>query len=252
MVFTMAKDQMVFERREKKFRLTRSQYIALIKDLGNYMEMDEYGLHNIASIYYDTEDYRLIRHSMEKPAFKEKLRIRSYGTPKPQDKVFIELKKKLCGTTHKRRISLPLEEAEAYLNQGHMPSKQGQVFREIDWFVKYYQPFPRVLLSYDRIALYSKENPDFRITLDSAIRYRNYDLSLACGNSGTYIIPPDQSLMEIKSLQAIPLWLCQLLSEHKIYSQSFSKYAVAYGSFILNDQVSKENSFNKEAVYYAG
>ena len=45
------------------------------------MAEDQYGLHTIRNIYYDTECDELIRTSIEGPKYKEKFRIRCYGKP---------------------------------------------------------------------------------------------------------------------------------------------------------------------------
>ena len=52
--------------------------------------------YNIYNIYYDTDNSDVIRHSISKPYYKEKLRLRSYYIPNnSNDKVFLELKRKL-------------------------------------------------------------------------------------------------------------------------------------------------------------
>lgn len=129
---------MVFERHEKKYRLSEEKYLLLTKRLAKHMKGDQYGKHTICSLYCDTDDYLLIRRSIEKPKYKEKLRLRSYGMPTPDSTVFLELKKKLDGVTYKRRIPLTLAEAERYLSDGQLPEKTGQILEEIDWFIKFY------------------------------------------------------------------------------------------------------------------
>ena len=59
--------------------------------------------------------YRLIRASLEKPAYKEKLRLRSYGVTEPGGEVFLELKKKYKGIVYKRRITLPEDAAGEFI-----------------------------------------------------------------------------------------------------------------------------------------
>ena len=86
--------QMVFQRYEIKFLLTRKQKECILKAMEPYMELDAYGRSTIRNIYYDTDNYRLVRKSLEKPVYKEKLRVRSYSAAAPDDKVFVELKKK--------------------------------------------------------------------------------------------------------------------------------------------------------------
>ena len=230
------KVQTVFERYEKKFLLGPLQYAELSKALQTYMKADQYGLHTICSIYYDTEDYQCIRHSLDKPVYKEKLRLRSYGVPTADSTVFLELKKKLDGITYKRRMPMTLAEARRYLELGIPPENQGQTFGEIDWFVQRNQPQAKVLLSYDRVALFGREDPRFRITFDAGIRFRSRQLELSKGDYGAPLISPEQRLMEIKTWTAIPCWLTSLLSELGAYPTSFSKYGTVYRNYLLHEE----------------
>ena len=224
----------VFERHEKKFMLSPDRYRLLREALAPHMQEDAYGLHTICSLYYDTGDFAVIRHSLDKPAFKEKLRLRSYGVPGLDDTVYMELKKKLAGVTYKRRIPLTLQAAEDYLQRGVVPKVDGreQIFGEVDWFVRRVEPSPRVLLSYDRVALCGREDKDLRITFDAGIRWRDHSLSLARGDFGAPLLGAGMRLMEIKTLKSFPLWLCEILSEAQVYPSSFSKYGTVYRDHI--------------------
>ena len=134
------KSEKNFRRTEKKYLLTPAQYAQLTRELAPYMEADEYGRSLILSLYYDTEDYRLIRQSLEKPRYKEKLRLRSYGVPGNGDPVFLEIKKKVDGVVYKRRVILTAAEAMDYLSGGEKPEGKGQIMGEIDWMLRRYQP----------------------------------------------------------------------------------------------------------------
>lgn len=218
----------IFVRVEKKYHLTNKQYEKLIQELSPYMKMDNYGLHTICNIYFDTDTFDLIRTSIEKPVYKEKLRLRSYGIPKDNDKVYLEIKKKWKGVVYKRRVSMTLEEVNRYLNHGIKPTTDCQILREIDYFISYYKPKPKVYLAYDRIALYCLEDPNVRITFDKNIRSRNTNLDLANGDYGNHLLEEGNHLMEIKVPGAYPLWLADILSELEIYPKSFSKYGNVY------------------------
>ncbi len=219
---------MVFERYEKKYRLPEEIYLQLMERLGEYMQADQYGRHTVCSLYFDTRDYLLIRRSIGKPNYKEKLRLRSYGIPSPDTNVYLELKKKLKGVTYKRRISMTYAEAQRYMLYGEQPLKSNQIMDEISWFYRQYQPVPKVLLFYERIALLGKEDPNLRITFDTDIRYRTDDFDLSLGDEGTPLLPSGERLMEIKVSGALPFWLSRMLSELKIYPASFSKYGTVY------------------------
>lgn len=233
MGMSQTKTHYVFERVEKKYLLTKDKYQRLLKAIEPYMAADEYGLHTICNIYYDTVTDDLIRTSIEKPKYKEKLRVRSYGRPNKKDKVFIEIKKKYKGVVYKRRVSMTLEEAERYLNNGIKPNKENQILKEIDYFMAFYQPIPKVYLAYDRIAYFGKEDANIRITFDHHIRSRQGELSLGKGDYGNYLLDSEQYLMEIKVPIAMPLWLAHILSELEIYPTSFSKYGNVYKQNLL-------------------
>lgn len=232
----MAATNYVFKRVEKKYLLSEEKYGRLLECLDEYMCMDEYGKHTISNIYFDTDTYELISHSIEKPSYKEKLRLRSYGIPNKQSKVFVELKKKYDGVVYKRRISLKLSEAEAYLYHGIKPDKNSQILKEIDYFIKFYQTKPKLYLAYDRIAYYGKEDSSVRITFDHNIRSREYDLDLSKGDYGIPLLNEDQYLMEVKVAGAMPIWMARLFSELEIYPTSFSKYGNIYKQRLLNNR----------------
>lgn len=220
----------VFERVERKFLLTPRQYEGLMRVLPEYMQADQYGESTILSLYLDTEDSLLIRRSLEKPVYKEKLRLRSYGVPREMDNVFLEVKKKVRGVVYKRRICLPLAQAMECLAQGSVPAAGGQIGREIAYMLRRYRLRPAVLLAYDRTA-YAELEPSpnqLRITIDRDIRSRQTDLDLRLGSAGELLLAPGMRLMEIKTAHAIPLWLCAALDQNEIRPTSFSKYGRVY------------------------
>lgn len=220
--------QTVFNRIEKKYKLSEESFHALFSELMQYMEIDKFGKHTICNIYYDTPDDLLIRRSIEKPAYKEKLRLRSYGTPTLEDKVFLEIKKKYDGIVNKRRIELPLLAAYHYMTYHIKPFPQTQILSELDYFLSQYQLSPKLCLAYERIALFGKEDPEFRVTFDTNIRSRTNDLKLENGSYGTLLFDDNTHLMEVKITNSTPLWFTKLLSKHQIYPSSFSKYGSVY------------------------
>lgn len=225
--------QYTFQRVEKKYFLTPQQYRALTDCLSWEMKDDEFGCSTVYSLYYDTAHYDLIRHSAERPVYKEKLRLRSYGIPGEGDNVFLEIKKKFKGVVYKRRISMPLAQARAYLNQGVPPQVNGQIFHEIDWFIRTNHPQPTAMIACDRVALVGRDDPHLRITFDENIRWREIDLDLAAGETGMEPLASDLVLMEIKAPGAVPLWLSHLLSERRIFPVTFSKYGTCYKNYLL-------------------
>ena len=228
----MASINYVFKRSEKKYLLDVEQYREISKRIKAFMTADKYGLSTICNIYYDTESFELIRRSIDKPCYKEKLRVRSYGVPRENDLVFVEIKKKYNGIVYKRRVSMVLSEAVDYLENRNRPKAENQIFREIDYFINYYNPRPAVYLAYDRLAYYGNVDNNVRVTFDTNIRSRSYDLSLAAGDYGEKLLKEGQYLMEIKIAGAMPMWMVEILSDMKLYPTTFSKYGNIYAKSI--------------------
>ena len=216
--------QTTFARIEKKYMVTDKQYRAMCTALAGYVEPDEFGAYTICNIYYDTPDYALIRASLDKPVYKEKLRLRSYGVPDDSSRVFVELKKKFDGVVYKRRVTMPLAQARNYLSRTIQPAGNEQIRQEIDWFLQFHQPQPAVFLAYDRVAYTCPAQPDLRLTFDSKLRWREQALDLAAGDYGEFLTPPGTRILEIKVSGAMPLWLSAILDQLEIYPASFSKY----------------------------
>lgn len=228
--------QETFKRYEKKYLISQSQYEAFLSDLQEYIVEDKYANYTICNIYYDTSHYELIQKSISKPFYKEKLRLRSYGRVQEDGKVFLEIKKKSDGIVYKRRKQMPLSIALGYVQGNVKLEDGGQIGQELDWFLKRYQVMPRVYIAYDREAYVGKEDDLLRITFDRAIRYREERLDLAEGTEGSLLLPDDQMVMEIKISESFPFWLARLLSKHKIYPTSFSKYGTYYKQKMLKER----------------
>ena len=225
--------QSVFKRYELKYMLTAEQKNKVVEAMEPYMALDQYGRTTIRNIYYDTDNYRLIRHSIEKPAYKEKLRIRSYNKANPESTVFVELKKKYDSVVYKRRLSLSEEEAIDWVSGTMHCEQETQISDEIDYFLNYYETLhPVVFLSYEREAFYAKDGGDFRVTFDDHILCRQEELSLEADVWGTSLLEEGKVLMEIKCSGGIPLWMTHILSQEHIYKTSFSKYGTAYQTMI--------------------
>jgi hypothetical protein len=218
----------VFNRYEKKYLMPQAIYQRLRERLVPYMQVDEYGLHTICNIYYDTADQLLIRRSIEKPPYKEKLRLRSYGIPTAESTVFVEIKKKYQDVVNKRRIALTLQQAYDYLDRGVRPPAEGPILRELDCLLERYPLHRGLFLAYDRVAMVGREDPEFRVTFDRRIRSRRTDLALERGDGGELLLPEGWALMETKVLGATPLWFTRILSELALYPVSFSKYGSIY------------------------
>ena len=229
----MGSAKFTFKRYEKKYLLSREKYESLRQLLDPHIVPDEYFESTVCSIYYDSDDYHLIRYSIERPVYKEKLRVRSYGVPGEDGRVFVELKKKYDGVVYKRRVTMQADEAVPFL-AGQLPDGSfGQIGQEIRWFQQRYRTQPGVFIAYDRLAFAGIDEPELRITFDTNLRWRDTELDLRLGDHGAPIADPDMILMEIKIPGVCPLWLSQLLARAKAYPTSFSKYGCCYQRHII-------------------
>lgn len=237
----MPAGQKVFKRIEKKYMITEEQYRSILPVIQEHMVPDEHKNRTIFSLYFDTPDDLLIRRSIEKPVYKEKLRFRTYGVPDDDSFVYVEIKKKYKKVVYKRRAAMTYKDARTLLIDRSIPAgyeKQQQIINEISWFLKTYDPIaPSMLVSYDRIAFYGIDNRELRITFDNNILWRDSHLSPVEGAWGNNILEKDRRIMEIKIPGAMPLWLAQLLSEEKIYPASFSKVGTAYKMKLLKGDI---------------
>lgn len=226
--------QTVFQRYELKYLITPEQKDTILLEAAPFMKADKYGNTTVRNIYFDTDDFRLIRHSVEKPVYKEKLRIRSYSKADKDSTVFIEIKKKYEGIVYKRRVALTEQEALFWINGHKKPPFRTQITDEIDYFLDFYPGLhPTVFLSYEREAYYGKNDDGFRITFDKNVLFRTDGLTLEKEASGVPLLPENRVLMEIKCAGAVPMWMVNILSREKIYKTSFSKYGTAYTEHIF-------------------
>ena len=242
------KVQNSFRRYEKKYFLTEEQYNTFINAISPFVKSDEYGEYTICNIYYDTDDYSLIRQSIEKPIYKEKLRVRSYGVPEKDGRVFVEIKKKFDGVVYKRRITTTPALAEPILKGIRSVGENEQILKEIEYFQRFHKTSPKVFIAYDRQAFQGIDNGELRITFDKNMRYRLDRLDLTEGDDGEPITDDGRILMELKIPGACPLWLTKILSEMKLNPVSFSKYGTCYLNHILKNN---RNMFTKEMLLSA-
>lgn len=226
-----------FKRYEKKYLITKEKLDEILPTLLEYMELDPFCLngneYRIYSIYYDTDNHDVIRENSSKPVYKEKMRIRSYyANNDPEDKVFMEIKKKSEGQGNKRRIKLKLKEVDAFVNEGILPKTKdylsAQVAKELQYYLSKNHVHPALYVQYDRLALFGKENKEFRMTFDRNVRTRRNNFTFGESDEDELLLPGGEYIMEIKILGGMPLWLTRLLSENELFSHGFSKYGVKY------------------------
>ena len=235
-----------FRRIEKKYIIDKKQFELIKKGIEKEMYLDPHGKSTICNLYLDTNDYSLIKHSLERPIYKDKVRIRSYNVANTKSDVYLEIKKKYDGIVSKRRIKAKLQDIYAYLNKkNEIPNSESQVSKELDYYFKYYDLHPTAYITYDREAYYAKNDNGFRITFDTNITARDYDLALDKGIYGKKIFEQDKILMEIKTLGGIPMWYTKMMSEYEIRPGHFSKYGATYLQIIQEKEL---NEYKKVAV----
>ena len=223
------------KRREMKYIVDSGQVAALKKIVSEHMPEDKYGLTTVASLYYDTPDKRLIRTSVEKPAFKEKIRLRAYGEVTEDSTLYLEIKRKADGVVYKRRVPVSRAEADAFFNYERLVGGDEQISKEITYFRDYYKTLrPSCVILYDRLAFYA-ERTNLRVTFDMAPRYRTDNLRLCDDMTGTLLLPEGFAVLEIKAQKVIPLWLSGALTRLNIKKESYSKYGEAYARMMLSD-----------------
>lgn len=229
-------DVRIFQRVEKKYLITPEKKELLLSMMEGRLESDPHGRYTICSLYLDTPDFRIIRRSLEGEVYKEKLRIRSYGTPDSDSSVFFELKKKYKGTVYKRREVMSLRDAKSYIDTGVSPLKS-QIMGEIDYVMNFYaSPEPVMIVAYERDAYFAPNDENLRITFDTGVRYRTDNLDLSLGTFGKRILDDSTVIMEIKTDGAMPLWLARILSESRTYPSRFSKYGRSYIDMLENNK----------------
>jgi len=228
----MGKDICLFERKELKYLMNMGQWDSLLRSIGGYIQPDDYHTYGICNVYLDTPDFRLIRRSLEKPVYKEKLRLRSYGPTGLSEDVYLELKKKYKGVVYKRRTKMSLGDALRFVSGDG--SEGSQIEREIRYFLERNEGIaPAMYVSYDREAWRGRDDGELRITLDGNILWREENPDLSAPPFGNGLLGPGERLMEIKCAGSMPLWLTEALARNRIYQTSFSKYGKAYAQRLL-------------------
>lgn len=230
----MTNYQAVFRRKEIKYLLTQHQLNELMPVIRRHMKPDDFAHSSISNLYYDTPDYRMIRRSLDKPEYKEKLRLRCYQVPGKDTPAFIEIKKKVSGVVYKHRTGLPYKQAVSYLRR-EFHGGDDRIFHELDWMLRTYPNIsPSVFISYERDSWKGMDDANLRLTFDWDILWRSRELDLSSGNWGEQLMAENQILMEVKISNAMPLWMAKTLSRLSVYPSSFSKYGRAYQTMFAN------------------
>lgn len=253
---------MSFCRYEKKFLVSAETAQRFVDRIIDHVSIDPYCIggkeYSICNIYYDTDTNSVIEHSLSKPQYKEKLRVRSYGIPDSDSKVYIELKKKINGLTLKRRARMTLKESNDYFELGKKPADlkyiNRQVLNEVDYYLQCHKVHPMIYVAYDRTAYFANDDRSIRISIDRKIRTRRYDLKLDSGDYGEDLLAKwlryknvsieDPRLIEIKTSSSFPIWLVNALSAEQMRIRPFSKYGNEYRMYSNNFETDYETISN--------
>jgi len=225
--------QSIFKRYEKKYLITETQNTALKKTISEYMIPDQYGEYQVQNLYYDTDNWDVIRASIEKPAYKEKMRLRCYGEATGESKFYLELKKKYKGVVYKRRIEIPAQSLIGSSVRGIVAGTLSQISKELDFYLQSNGVAEKIYIGYQRTAFAGIEDDGLRVTFDTDVRFRLDDLNFSNSTTGQCILPESKILMEVKTLGGMPLWMAGALSENEVFPTSFSKFGTCYTDYVL-------------------
>ena len=226
-----------FKRHEIKYLITINQYINLMNYLSDKVEKDVFYKSAIYNVYYDTDNFELIRKSIEKPIYKENLRIRSYDKPTLDSSVYVELKKKYDHIVYKKREKIAYKYV---LNNSFFECVETQIYKEIKYFNGFYDGLtPKMFLLYEREAYYFKTDKQIRITFDTNIKYHTENVNLLPSISDIKLLPNNLVSMELKVPFSISYDLAKYLSSEEIFKTPFSKYGTAYKQIHKLSQNSK-------------
>ncbi|MBQ7104596.1 MAG: polyphosphate polymerase domain-containing protein [Bacilli bacterium] len=220
--------QKVFKRVEQKYVLSEEQFLKLQDILDKRFTPDKFFFSKIYNLYFDNDNFDNIITSIEKPEYKSKIRLRSYGEASNDDYIYLEMKKKYKGTVYKRRINLTLKDFKNYQENKSFPRQNKQIMQEIDYQIKYQKLKPKIFVAYDRLSYYSKEDDHFRITFDYNLRSRFKNLELKDSKKDELYFDTITYIMEVKCLFSLPIWFVSELNKLKIYPKSFSKVGNIY------------------------
>lgn len=165
---------------------------------------------------------------------------------------FLELKCKYNGLVLKRRVKMKLSDSMRFIDYTNKLIDEGtvtkqdllsqerltelkdfkssnvQILRELLYAIVTKRLKPESVVSYERLALYSKDDPSLRLTFDFNVRTRTDELDLRKGTGGKLSTEPDIAILEIKTGKEIPLWLSRIVAKYGYMNKTFSKYCSTF------------------------
>jgi SPX domain protein involved in polyphosphate accumulation len=227
------------DRFELKYLTRFDTYQRIIRQLDPYAERDGYagelGRYSIISLYYDSPELACYWDKINGVPYRNKLRIRQYGSMAGSDDAYIEVKQKLLASIRKIRTRMKLTQAYDLLAAAHQRaetsevidrSPEDEVLNHVMYLRSLYNLEPKAIISYEREPYVGRYDHHLRMTFDLNLRSRAEDLRLESGPWGKYIMSPDIVLVEMKVDGRIPEWFISLVAEHNLEPCRFSKYCL--------------------------
>ncbi len=223
-----------FNRFELKYILPVHRCARVIEDLAQQITPDRHGGtegYPVVSLYYDSPHYDFFWAKIEGLKFRRKVRVRIYpeGDITKVTSGSIEIKQRINKTVQKRRLELPLDQAEE-LCAGRLPldgldGLDTQVAHEITYLSRAMDLRPTAITAYHRRAFEGhNENAGFRVTFDTHVASRIHGLSVNAAATNRLILPDDWCIMEVKADDRVPEWATSLLARHDCQLSRVSKY----------------------------
>ena len=226
-----------FNRYELKYVMPWAKCEALLADLEHHVPVDRNGGragYRVVSLYYDSPEYDFFWAKVEGIRFRRKVRLRAYVERDPKDitECTVEIKQRVNRTLQKRRLLLPLAEAERLCAGApvppHLDPLDQRVAEEVSYLVQGKHLVPSAITAYHRRAFEGLHtNAGLRVTFDTDVRGRIHALKLDENAANRHIVPPGWAIMEVKANDAVPSWMIGLLGRHECQLQRVSKYCLA-------------------------
>ena len=229
-----------FKRIETKYIVAAEELSALLADLKEYLAEDDFPRSTITNIYFDNQDFQVIRDSIDRKNGREKVRMRTYvAHPTANSRVFLELKKKdKEGVGHKYRIASDLQSVLQFMENDRTTNAtvdDKELIDELTSLKKRYTALsPKMYIYYERYSLKEKHSLEgypqtkVRVTIDQNLIYRDYDVTMLEDRYGRDLVGEGKVIMEIKAPGEQPVWLQEIIKKYELEPTSFSKYGTAY------------------------
>jgi len=249
-----------FNRFELKYILPVSRCAKIMDELRHQIPPDSHGGewgYPIVSLYYDSPQLECFWAKIEGIRFRRKVRLRIY----PGEDITkvthgsIEIKQRINKTVQKRRLELPLDQAErlcaGQLSLEGLDEMDTQVANEVTYLSRSLDLQPSAITAYWRRAFEGQEeNAGVRVTFDTNVASRIHALRVNAPAQNRLILPADYSIMEVKADDRVSEWATSLLARHDCQLTRVSKYCA--GVATLRDLKVAPLALGPGAVYGVG